>query len=247
MKLTTLDEDLRIHQKLEDEPNDVGGLSAQALKEKFDQAGVTIQKYLNETHLPETEQAVEETLEQAKEYTDQQLAKLEMGDMEVAVYDTKRRGRDIFEYAEAKAREAAADTSNLIYSFAARSMERVRNAVVDSVTFGEPVKIDPKGLWSAEEQAFVMPQGAKGMILTACLRWARQSTGSCFLTVKINGEEQLYADGPELTNGSYVEETVIIPVPVQGNDRVSIGLEANAKTGYVSEIKLKWLRADVLM
>lgn len=74
MKLTTLDEDLRIHQKLEDEPNDVGGLSAQALKEKFDQAGVTIQKYLNETHLPEEEQAVAGALSEAKAYTDKKTA-----------------------------------------------------------------------------------------------------------------------------------------------------------------------------
>lgn len=53
MKLTKMEEDLRIHQKLDDEPNDVGGLTAAELKAKFDEAGLTIQRYLNETLIPE--------------------------------------------------------------------------------------------------------------------------------------------------------------------------------------------------
>ena len=52
MALPEFTTDLNIIQQLADEPNDVDGLSAQDLKEKFDEAGLTIQKWLNETLLP---------------------------------------------------------------------------------------------------------------------------------------------------------------------------------------------------
>lgn len=52
LQIPSLDEDLNIIQKLDDEPNDVGGLSAAELKAKFDEAGLQIQNYLNETLLP---------------------------------------------------------------------------------------------------------------------------------------------------------------------------------------------------
>lgn len=45
-------DDLDIIQKLDDEPNDVGGLTAAELKAKFDEAGNTIKKYINNTLLP---------------------------------------------------------------------------------------------------------------------------------------------------------------------------------------------------
>lgn len=35
--------------KLPDEPNDIGGMTAQQLKEKFDEAGQTIKSYINNT------------------------------------------------------------------------------------------------------------------------------------------------------------------------------------------------------
>lgn len=52
MALPEFTTDLNIIQQLADEPNDVDGLSAQDLKKKFDEAGLTIQKWLNETLLP---------------------------------------------------------------------------------------------------------------------------------------------------------------------------------------------------
>lgn len=39
--------------KLDDEPNDVGGLTAAQLKAKFDEAGEAVKEYLNATLLPE--------------------------------------------------------------------------------------------------------------------------------------------------------------------------------------------------
>ena len=53
MPIRTLDADLSIIQKLDDEPNDVGGLTAGELKAKFDQAGLTIQDYVNQTLIPD--------------------------------------------------------------------------------------------------------------------------------------------------------------------------------------------------
>lgn len=53
LEITYLDGDLNIIQKLDDEPNDVGGLTSAELKAKFDEAGNTIKTYLNETLIPE--------------------------------------------------------------------------------------------------------------------------------------------------------------------------------------------------
>lgn len=44
---------------LPDEPNDVGGLSAEQLKEKFDEGGNALKEYLNKTLIPEVEAAIE--------------------------------------------------------------------------------------------------------------------------------------------------------------------------------------------
>ena len=57
MAIKKLTDDLNIIQKLDDEPNDVGGLTAQELKITFDKAGNTIQKYINETLIPDLEAA----------------------------------------------------------------------------------------------------------------------------------------------------------------------------------------------
>ena len=55
MALTRLTADLDIIQALDDEPNDVGGLSADELMAWFDEAGNTIKTYLNETLAAELE------------------------------------------------------------------------------------------------------------------------------------------------------------------------------------------------
>lgn len=55
MALTKMEDDLNIIAALDDEPNDVGGLSAAELKGKFDEAAKTVQKYINEVLIPELE------------------------------------------------------------------------------------------------------------------------------------------------------------------------------------------------
>lgn len=44
--------DMNIIAALDDEPNDVGGLTAYELKAKFDEGGLALQKYINEELLP---------------------------------------------------------------------------------------------------------------------------------------------------------------------------------------------------
>lgn len=67
MSLEKLNKDLNIVQKLDDEPNDVGGLSAAELKKKFDEGPLTIQEYINVTLLPALETLGVETSVQLPE------------------------------------------------------------------------------------------------------------------------------------------------------------------------------------
>ena len=47
MSISLFGKDLNIIQKLDDEPNDVGGMTSAELKAKFDESGLSIQEYLN--------------------------------------------------------------------------------------------------------------------------------------------------------------------------------------------------------
>ncbi len=55
MTLTKLEKDLDIISKLDNEPNDVGGLTAEQLKARFDEAGNAVKAYINETLTTELE------------------------------------------------------------------------------------------------------------------------------------------------------------------------------------------------
>lgn len=58
MALTKLNDDLNVIAKLDDQPNDVGGMTAQALKAEFDRAALIIQAYINNTLVPQIESAL---------------------------------------------------------------------------------------------------------------------------------------------------------------------------------------------
>lgn len=68
LEIQLLDGDLNIIQKLDDEPNDVGGLTSAELKAKFDESGNIIKKYINETLIPAVlaNNATEESRKQAE-------------------------------------------------------------------------------------------------------------------------------------------------------------------------------------
>lgn len=82
LEITTLNGDLDIIAKLDDEPNDVGGLTSAQLKAEFDKAGNIIKTYLNDTLIPEllASDAVEQarvTAETAREQAEQDRAAAE--------------------------------------------------------------------------------------------------------------------------------------------------------------------------
>lgn len=57
MALERFEKDMKIIAKLDDEPNDVGGLSAVELKERFDEGGEALKDYINDKLLPALETA----------------------------------------------------------------------------------------------------------------------------------------------------------------------------------------------
>lgn len=229
MKLTTLDEDLKIHQKLEDEPNDVGGLSAQALKEKFDQAGVTIQKYLNETHLPEEEKAVEDALSEAKAYTDEKAKTMDQGNMKTAVYDSKRRRRDIFDYTDEKVEELQTKKfSGAWVSMGTCYVHSSNNLNSQLRSFYNLT--DPDELWSAGDKAFVVPEGGRMAMLLLETWSSRGSNTECYVKAQVNGTERIERTLGHYTNGTWDLETLLIPLVVEEGDKVTVHAYADQGT-----------------
>lgn len=60
MNFTPLEKDMNIISALDDEPNDMGGLTAAELKAKFDEGGKAIKEYLNSTMIPEAKAALQD-------------------------------------------------------------------------------------------------------------------------------------------------------------------------------------------
>lgn len=242
MKLTTLDEDLRIHQKLDDEPNDVGGLTAQALKEKFDQAGVTIQKYLNEVHLPEEERGAAETLAQAKEYTraytGQQLKGLGAGDMKAAVYDAKNRKKDVFDYVDEKAAALKTEMSGGLYLCAGKVGTEFYNFSSGDITLFRE-QVDPDGLWDANEKVFVVPQGARMALIMARVNWCRAGNATCSLQVNVDGTVKAERAGPKAGMGEWEGEHLFMPVQVEGGEKIKLTIKMLHADSTVSYARLR--------
>lgn len=68
MAIDFFNEDMDIIQKLDDQPNDVGGLSADELKQKFDEGGNKLKAFLNNSLIPQlnnviTSQKIDQILE----------------------------------------------------------------------------------------------------------------------------------------------------------------------------------------
>lgn len=79
-RLLPLAADLGIIAALDDEPNDVGGLTAAELKAKFDEAGLTIQKYINESLIPQVLGANATEADRAKAEAERQKAEEQRAD-----------------------------------------------------------------------------------------------------------------------------------------------------------------------
>lgn len=77
LEVEYLNGDLNIIQKLDDEPNDVGGLTSAQLKAKFDEAGNTIKTYINDTLIPAI--LADDATEAAREAAEQERVTAEQG------------------------------------------------------------------------------------------------------------------------------------------------------------------------
>ncbi len=121
LTITLLEGDLNIIQALDDEPNDVGGLTAQELKAKFDEGPNKIKKYLNETLAPEllAEAAVE--AQRAENEAGRQAAE--------AVRQTGEQARQAAE----TDRRQAAEALNAALEASVRETERGVTAAVGSL------------------------------------------------------------------------------------------------------------------
>lgn len=245
MSLTRLEADLAIHQKLADEPNDVGGLSAQELKKKFDEAGVTIQEYLNETHLPQVEEALEATLDEAKGYADRRIVAVGAGDMASAVYDTQKRRKDVYQYAHDEAVRVLGSAARFGYVALGPAEGTSRNGSAAQASF--KTVTDPRGFWDGESKEFVMPQGTQAFGITAEVRWARQTFANCAVRLAVNGEVVAEVTGPNDSSGNYVNQMVMLGCSVQGGDRVAVELWSKASGSYQAEVNVLSLRGEILM
>lgn len=77
LEIEYLNGDLNIIQKLDDEPNDVGGLTSAQLKAKFDEAGNTIKTYINDTLIPAI--LADDATEAARKAAEQERVTAEQG------------------------------------------------------------------------------------------------------------------------------------------------------------------------
>ncbi len=81
MAIEKLEDDLNIISALDNEPNDVGGMTADELKASFDRAGLTIQAYINNVLLPGIASQETELAKGTKEYADELAAGFVMGQL----------------------------------------------------------------------------------------------------------------------------------------------------------------------
>lgn len=246
-QLSPMTEDLAIHQKLSDEPNDADGLSAAEMKAKFDAAGLKLQAYLNEKHLPEVEQALEETLEAAKRYADGKVVEIGSGDMAGAVYDPEGKKTDLFRYARETAKETLGDAAKFGYVCVGKSDSRQFKSGVSNAEVSE--KLDLRELWEEEGQGFRMPEGARGFLVTAQVFWARQTFARCRVALEKDGEEVMDAEGPAVSDGEYVNETLGLFTPVKGGELVRVKMEVISSSSgkETGDIYMKYMKGEVLL
>ena len=99
------EEDVDVIQKLDDEPNDVGGLTAAELKAKFDEAGNRIKTYLNETLVP----SISETVAEAEERAEAEAARVLAEEQRVTAEQARVAAEAEREQAEAERRAGEAE------------------------------------------------------------------------------------------------------------------------------------------
>lgn len=105
LAIPAFEEDVDVIQKLDDEPNDVGGLTAAELKAKFDEAGNRIKTYLNETLVP----SISETVAEAEERAEAEAARVLAEEQRAAAEQERVSSEAEREQAEAERRAGEAE------------------------------------------------------------------------------------------------------------------------------------------
>ena len=105
LAIPAFEEDVDVIQKLDDEPNDVGGLSAAELKAKFDEAGNRIKTYLNETLVP----SISETVAEAEKRAEAEAARVLAEEQRVTAEQARVSSEAEREQAEAERRAGEAE------------------------------------------------------------------------------------------------------------------------------------------
>lgn len=195
-----LDDDLDIIQKLDDEPNDVGGLTAAQLKAKFDEGPNAIKRYINNELLPAISDTVAEAdvraeaeqgrvaAEAARVTAEQGRASAETGrEQAEAARGTAEQGRVTAEQARVAAEQgrAAAEQSRAFAEDTRVSQETARQNAEAERAAAEQARVDTDTgiVAQATQQATAAGQSANaaaGSAQTAAQQaaLAQQAAGS---------------------------------------------------------------------
>ena len=172
-----LDDDLDVIQKLDDEPNDVGGLTAAQLKAKFDEGPNAIKRYINDELLPAISDTVAEAdvraeaeqgrvaAEQGRATAEQGRASAETGrEQAEAARGTAEQARVAAEQGRATAEQgrATAEESRIAQETARQNAEAERQAAEQ-----ERVNTDTGIVAQATQQATAAGQSANAAALSA--------------------------------------------------------------------------------
>lgn len=129
LAIPAFEEDVDVIQKLDDEPNDVGGLTAAELKAKFDEAGNRIKTYLNETLVP----SISETVAEEEERAEAEAARVLAEEQRAAAEQERAAAEAEREQAEAERRSGETDRA---------AAESARKTAEDARVLAEQNRVD---------------------------------------------------------------------------------------------------------
>ena len=208
LEIQLLDGDMNIIQKLDDEPNDVGGMTAAELKAEFDKAGNIIKKYINETLVPAVlaDDATEAARAAAEEqrinaerfriYAEQNRARAE----EFRALAEENRANAEKERVSAEAARAAAEQSRSAAEAGRQSAEEARETAETARATAE----EKRNVWEAYDPAKayqvmnkVSWEGASYLCRRACTGVKPDNTGY-WLLIAGRGRDGYVAEGSGL-------------------------------------------------
>lgn len=209
MALQKFEKDMAIIAALDDQPNDVGGLTAAELKDKFDEGGKAIQDYLNNVFLPALEQLGVETLVQYKS--------------EGIKYVRLNADKVIETSTDGQVWQATGSSGHVIYdgngqSYPQRSRLKFLNTVISddgtySVITGVQGPVGPQG-----EQGVQGPVGPQGPMGSAIIPEVDQDTGLMSFRAGAPGAipSPVYVRGPQGPQGVQGPQGAQGPAGLQG-------------------------------